>query len=163
MLKMKNITESLLAARQIITDKELILYTLGGLGQEHEFVVVNLTSRQDNVTLQEVQYMLQTQEMLLEQLTSVSTVEAHSAQANVANFKRTGYNGGSQNYGRGGYNNQRGRGRNSYGRGTGQGRGGNRPACQLCGRVGHVALKCYHKFYISFNGSPNGDNETQHS
>ena len=60
MLKMKNIAESLLAAGQLITDEELVLYVLGGLGQEFESVVVNLTSRQDNVTLQEVQYMLQT-------------------------------------------------------------------------------------------------------
>ena len=32
MLKMKNVAESLLATGQTITDKELILYILGGFG-----------------------------------------------------------------------------------------------------------------------------------
>ena len=30
---------------------------------------------------------------------------------------------------------------------------GNRPVCQLCGRNGHVALKCYHRFDLSFQGN----------
>ena len=56
---------------------------------------------------------------------------------------------------------QRGRGRSSYYRGRGgystRGRGftqhqstptgsGNRPTCQICGRIGHTALKCYNRF-----------------
>ena len=45
MLKMKNVVESLLATGQIITNEELILYILCGLGQEYESMVVNLTSR----------------------------------------------------------------------------------------------------------------------
>ena len=98
MLKMKNVVESLLAAGQTITDEELILYILGGLGQEYESVVVNLTSRQDNITLQEVQYMLQTQEMLLEQLTSASTIDVNNAQVNVASFKRNVNNGAHQKF-----------------------------------------------------------------
>ena len=68
MLKMKNVAESLLVAGQTIIDDELIQYILGGLGQEYESVVVNLTCRQDNITIQEVQYILQTQEMHLESL-----------------------------------------------------------------------------------------------
>ena len=60
MLKMKNVAEGLLPVGQTITDEELILYILGGLGQEYESVIVNLTSRQDKLLLQEVQYMLQT-------------------------------------------------------------------------------------------------------
>lgn len=57
--------------------------------------------------------------------------------------------------------NQRGRGRSGYYRGRGgyssRGRGfaqhqsssansGDRPVCQICGRVGHTALKCYNRF-----------------
>ena len=43
-LKMKNIASSLMAAGQSISDDELILYILGGLGSEFESVIVNLTS-----------------------------------------------------------------------------------------------------------------------
>jgi len=67
-LKMKSIAENLSAAGQLIQDEDLILYILGGLDHDYESVVVNLTSRHDQITLQEMQYMLQSQEMRLEQL-----------------------------------------------------------------------------------------------
>ena len=52
-LKMKSLAMSLMAAGQQITDDELILFILGGLGSEFEAVIVNLTSR-ESITLQEV-------------------------------------------------------------------------------------------------------------
>ena len=100
--------------------------------------------------------MLQTQEMRLEQLISASTIEAHNAQVNVASFKRNGNNGGNHNFYSRGQGNQSG-----YGRGNGNGCGGNKPICQLYGRAGHVALKCYHSFDISFSGNPDGDRGNQ--
>lgn len=60
---------------------------------------------------------------------------------------------------------QRGRGRSGYYRGHGgyssRGRGfvqhqtqsqnaGERPVCQICGRTGHIALKCHNRFDISY-------------
>lgn len=101
--------------------------------------------------------------MRLEQFTSASSINAHNVQANVSNFKRGGYNGGNQGQHSRGSNNSRGRGnRNGYGRGDG-GRNGTRPICQLCGRAGHVALKCYQRFDISFHGNTNGtDTGFQH-
>ena len=56
---------------KIISNAEIVLYILGRLGPEFESVVVNLTSR-DSMALQEVQYMLQTHEMRLENLSSAS-------------------------------------------------------------------------------------------
>ena len=77
-LKMKSLATSLIAAGQQISDDELILYILKGLGPEFEFVIVNLTSR-ESVTLQEVQYMLRTHEMRLESLNTTTMVElSHS-------------------------------------------------------------------------------------
>ena len=73
-LKMKVIAHDLMAAGQHISEAELILYILGGLGSDFESVVVNLTSR-DAITLQEVQYLLQTHEMRLEQLAATSLTE----------------------------------------------------------------------------------------
>uniref|UniRef100_A0A803QIH1 Reverse transcriptase Ty1/copia-type domain-containing protein n=1 Tax=Cannabis sativa TaxID=3483 RepID=A0A803QIH1_CANSA len=55
---------------QLLLDDDLILYILGGLGHEYKALVVNLTFRHDQVSLQEVQYMLQSQEIRLEQLNS---------------------------------------------------------------------------------------------
>ena len=59
------------------------------------------------------------------------------------------------NHGRG-QGGPRGRGRTGFGRGNGNGGYGNRPVCQLCGKAGHVALKCYYRFDIRFNGQSEG-------
>ena len=73
-----------MAAGQNVSDDELILYTLSGL----EAVVVNLTSR-DLVTLQEFQYLLQTHEMRLEQLSAASMVTLPISEAHMARGQTT--------------------------------------------------------------------------
>lgn len=83
-LKMKNISESRSATGQTLPDEELVLYILGGLGPEYESVVVNLTSRFDTLSLQEVQYMLQSQEIRLDQLNAAATVDTTTPSVNYA-------------------------------------------------------------------------------
>ncbi|KAJ9705770.1 hypothetical protein PVL29_003733 [Vitis rotundifolia] len=39
------------------------------------------------------------------------------------------------------------------GRGQGRSPNGNRPQCQLCGKIGHTVQKCYYRFDISFTGN----------
>ena len=73
-LKMKVIAHDLVAAGKHISEDELISYILVGLGSDFDSVVVTLTSR-DAITLQEVQYWLQTHEMHLEQLAATSLTE----------------------------------------------------------------------------------------
>lgn len=63
---MKNLAFNVNTSGQTIKDNELILYTLRGVGPEYEFVVINLTSWQGDLNLQEVQFMLESQEMRLE-------------------------------------------------------------------------------------------------
>nr|XP_051201939.1 uncharacterized protein LOC127315493 [Lolium perenne] len=65
-----------------------------------------------------------------------------------------GYNHGGRG---GGYNNGgRGGGYNSYNHGNG-GRGdeGNRPICQICDKVGHVASRCFKRFKTEYLGVDN--------
>ena len=50
---MKTISHGLVAAGQTISDEELVLYILGGLGPKFEYVIVHLTSK-DYVSLLEV-------------------------------------------------------------------------------------------------------------
>lgn len=50
-LKMEAVADGLSATGQMISDEDLILYILGGLSQEYGFVVVNLTSRCDELSL----------------------------------------------------------------------------------------------------------------
>lgn len=149
-LKMRGLTDSLLAASQPISDEELILYILGRLGSDYEAVVMSLTSRQDSISLQEVQFLLQNQEMHLLSTNSID-LSSSSSHLTSANFKKNGgpgqYPRGSANYG--------GRGRGMRG-----GRG-NKPACQVCGKAGHIALKCYHRFDLSFQGDSSSSSTQQ--
>ncbi|PON78831.1 hypothetical protein PanWU01x14_017300 [Parasponia andersonii] len=110
-LKMRGVADNLLAAGQVVSDDELILYVLGGLGPEYESVVINLTSCQESIIIQEVQFMFQNQEMRLEQLNSSGLPDLTNPSANYANskFKSSGGNfSGNAGVFRGGY---RGRGR----------------------------------------------------
>ncbi|KAB5529228.1 hypothetical protein DKX38_019309 [Salix brachista] len=158
MLKMRSLSETLASAGQLISDDELTLYILGGLGHDYDSVVVNLTSRHDQVTLQEVQYMLQSQEMRLEQLNLSTPSDTYTPNANLATYFRKslnlqGFNNNFSNTPRN-FANDRGHGKGKWGR-------GNRPHCQLCNRPGHIALKCYHRFDISFQGQQSSN--PQHS
>ena len=60
---MRGIADSLNSTGLILSDDELLLYILGGLSIEYDPIVVNLTSRHEIVTLQEAEYMLQSQEL----------------------------------------------------------------------------------------------------
>ena len=62
-LKIRGIADTLASTGQIISDDELLLYVLGGLRSEYDPVVINLTSRQDSMSLQEAQFLLQSHEM----------------------------------------------------------------------------------------------------
>ena len=53
MLKFKSLAYSLMAVGQAITDEELVLHIIGGLGPEYESLVVHLTSK-DSVTIPEL-------------------------------------------------------------------------------------------------------------
>lgn len=74
-LQMKKIAYTLSVSRKCISDDDLILYILGALGVEYKFVVVNITSRSDSISLQEVKFLLQSQEMHLDQLNFSNTLD----------------------------------------------------------------------------------------
>ncbi|KAL5773047.1 hypothetical protein ACOSQ2_012971 [Xanthoceras sorbifolium] len=104
---MKKQSESLMIAGQAVSDDDLISQILAGLGTEYDYVVVNITSRQDTITLQEMQFLLMSYESRLAQHNTLSTIDVSNASANYAN-----------NYG----NNNGMRGNNSRGRSSGRGR-----------------------------------------
>ena len=76
-LKMRNIADMLSASGKPIPDEDLILYILGGLGLEFETIVVNITSRSEAISLQEVHYLLQSHEICLEQLSTAFVIDVH--------------------------------------------------------------------------------------
>ena len=151
-LKMKTIAQDLVSAGQSISDDELVLYILGGLGSEFDSVVVNLTSK-DYVTLPEAQFLLQTQELRLETLNTNPIVDVSHAAANTATTAYRRGNFSSQPPANRGYPTHRGRGRGRSSSGYRGFSGPSKLSCQICGKQGHSALKCYHRFDISFSGN----------
>ena len=83
LLKMKSLAHSLMAVGHAITDEELVLYILGGLGPEHESVVVPLTSK-DFVTILEFQYVLQTHKMRLENSNTSAMAEVSNSTVHLS-------------------------------------------------------------------------------
>ena len=81
--------------------------------------------------------------------------------ASYANFKRgqTGYGGRGQGLNartsQGNFNRDGGR--------EGRGKGGNKIICQIRGRAGHVAVKCYHRFNTTFQGNQGNNQSTNFS
>ena len=149
---MQGLTDNLNSVGQVITDEYPILYILARLGQKYESIVVNLTFRNHALTLQEVQFALQTHEIRIQhQLASLSTDMQISPSINVA--YRKSFPGESSNANRAGnsqFCSPSGRGHTGPSHG-GFGRG-NKPICQLYKKIGHVADKCYRRFDISFSG-----------
>lgn len=64
-LKMKELGDELISNGVNITDEELLLYILDGLGLEYDVVVANLISNSSQTTLQEAQFLLHKHEIRL--------------------------------------------------------------------------------------------------
>ncbi|KAK6118844.1 hypothetical protein DH2020_047411 [Rehmannia glutinosa] len=136
-LKMRGLADSLLAAEQVVSDDDLILYILAGLGSEYESVVVNLTNRNDSLTLQEVQFSLQSHEMRLTHLASVSS-PGLSPSVNMVNRRFSSENPNQ----RGGFG-FRGRGRGRFNR--------TKPRLSILGEnKSPCAKKCFKRFDVDY-------------
>ncbi|KAH9650127.1 retrovirus-related pol polyprotein from transposon RE1 [Citrus sinensis] len=155
---MKSLADNLATVGKGVEEDDLISYILVGLGAEYDPVVVNITGRTYQLTLQEVFSLLLNHESRLEQLNTVSFVPEQDTNAIHDNFVQTnnkrqgGGNFHSMNT-RGG-SRGRGRGRTHYGKG-----GNNRPTCQICGKYGHSASTCYWRFNEEFSGGKQNINQ----
>ncbi|KAL5833967.1 hypothetical protein ACOSQ3_017641 [Xanthoceras sorbifolium] len=147
-LKIKTLGDGLRAAGQTVPEFDLVLSIMGGLGHNYDPVVVLVSSQHQSMSLEDAQYALMVHEQRLEQLNSISSIDASGALAHfISNSAPNGNN-------RGGFTS---RGNNSGRGGRGRGRkwnNNNRISCQLCSKSGHGALQCYKRFDQSWNGAP---------
>ena len=111
--KLRGIADTLSAAGQVIIDEELVMYILGGLNCEYDPAVINLTSR--NADVSQAQFLLQSQEMSIEQWNYV-ILNSQGPSTNYA-IKR-GQNSGVQKYPNSNF--YHGKGRGTDGRGNGK-------------------------------------------
>lgn len=84
---MKSYGDTLNVAGNFLIDDDLALYILGGLCLEYEFVIVNITSRSNSISIQVLQFLLQNHEMHLQQHTTATLT---NVQANLTNLNING-------------------------------------------------------------------------
>lgn len=145
-----------------VSEQEMIYGALSGLGKEYESICTVIEHSMDSVSemrFEDAVFKLVTFDDKLQIYNQAPDVNPH-----LAFHAGRGYS----NRGRGGYTNRggyRGRGSHSYstrGRGFtqqfagGSGSGSNtRPTCQICGKFGHSAVKCYNRFDQAYENPDN--------
>jgi hypothetical protein len=163
---LKQICEQLASVGSSVTEKMKIFAALNGLGREYEPIkttIENSIDTQPGPTLEDVIPKLTGYDDRLQGYLEETSISPH-----VAFNITTSSNSPSSDYYHNSYN--RGRGRSNKGRGafSTRGRGfhqqisssvssGNSQSgsnsiivCQICGKMGHPALKCWHRFNNSY-------------
>ncbi|KAL5769855.1 hypothetical protein ACOSP7_014009 [Xanthoceras sorbifolium] len=117
-MKIKNIGDALMEAREEVPDRDLILALMEGVGHEYDAVVVMISSQHRTMSLEDAQFSFLMHEQRIDQLNTVaqlniSGASTHFAANQAGNYdkkgQRNGGNSGSGNRGNGrGRNGQRG-------------------------------------------------------
>ncbi|KAK1601132.1 hypothetical protein QYE76_007893 [Lolium multiflorum] len=176
--QMKHLADTLAAIGQPLHEEETISYILAGLGPDYDALVTSLTTRNDDITLDEIYSHLLAFEQHHEQHDADLVIGTGGTSANFSGRQQ----GGRPNYGGGDGNQQGGGDRGNQGRGRGQGHGGGRggppqgrgnggqgqqggnggqghnggggaprPVCQICNKVGHNTIRCYQRYNHAYN------------
>ncbi|KAK6131406.1 hypothetical protein DH2020_034849 [Rehmannia glutinosa] len=167
--KIKGCCDVLAAAGEAISDKDQVIYILGGLSSDYNSVVVSVTSRHVPCTLMELHALLLSFETRLENTDNAPISVEGSPSINLTTHDPARRSGNNQwNRGRGApfqYNNRGGRGMPRGGSFHGRGGRGNftGPKCQICFRNNHTADKCFYRMDLSYVPNQQSINFTQGS
>ncbi|KAF5462645.1 hypothetical protein F2P56_018633 [Juglans regia] len=147
----KSLADTLAVIGHPLPDAEIVSYLLGGLDSSYDPIVTSIQTRDAPMEPEDIFGHLLNFELRLQQHTQV--IEATISSANVAT--RTDQSRGTP--GKSPYPNRAPSYLGSRGRGRGRGsrHGGNRPMCQICGKAGHLAIKCFHRFDQAYQNMPN--------
>ncbi|KAL5798945.1 hypothetical protein ACOSQ2_003765 [Xanthoceras sorbifolium] len=146
-MKIKNIGDALIEAREDVPDRDLILALLSGVGHIYDVVVVMISSQHRTMSLEDAQFLFLMYEQRIDQLNSTTQLNVASTSTNFAvNQPRSYDKKGQRNGGNTGQNNRgNGRGRNGLKGGRYQ-HSNQRIYCQLFSKSGHGAIQCYKRF-----------------
>ncbi|KAG7594152.1 Reverse transcriptase RNA-dependent DNA polymerase [Arabidopsis thaliana x Arabidopsis arenosa] len=153
--EMKQVFDQLHSIDFPMTEQEKIYALLSGLGKEYEPVTTVIEHSMDTPPgpyYEDVVFKLIAFDDKQQSYSSAPEVTPHL----VFHTEKSYYDKGGSNY-RGGRSGNRGRGNYSTkGRGfqqhgNGQNSDSSRPTCQICGKYGHSAFKCYNRFNESYS------------
>jgi hypothetical protein len=148
----KTLSDTLATAGQPLNDFESVYFLLKGLGTEYDPFVTSVTTRVDPLSIDELYDHLLAHEMRLDQ--QLPAVDVLSPATNFTTCNSPSRGRGF--HGRGGRPYNRGYGSYSSNRGRGSyfsqdATSSTRPSCQICGKPGHSAVRCYHRHDMSFS------------
>ncbi|XP_010241784.1 PREDICTED: uncharacterized protein LOC104586305 [Nelumbo nucifera] len=145
--KVKSLSDSLATVGHPLHIDDIILYTIGGLSSEYDSLVTAITTKTDEISIDELHGILLQHGLRLERQSSCSDI---TPQANTAMHKSQQPQDRpfSNTRGRG-----RGRGRDRSPNALGFGSSSPKVTCQVCGKIGHSALSCFHRFDLAFQAS----------
>uniref|UniRef100_A0A2N9JBP8 Uncharacterized protein n=1 Tax=Fagus sylvatica TaxID=28930 RepID=A0A2N9JBP8_FAGSY len=172
--RIKNTRNKLSTVGVLVDNEELLHMILKGLPKEFAPFASAIRTRDDSISFEKLSVLLQTEEQSMAVASDSFTNSALAMFVSNNHKPNNGFNGGQ------GYN--RGRGRNSFNRGRGgrsfnsyptqhqtqlpqssnptsqpssqlgsQGKS-KRPTCQICWKIGHYAIDCYHRMDFAYQG-----------
>jgi hypothetical protein len=157
--KFTGLIATLAAIDKPLTEEEQISFLLAGLGSEFESFITTVQMRTDLMSIEALYGHLLSHELRIahaQPKVDLSLAGAH--------FASRGHSGSRGNRG-GRFSNPSQSGRASFSssqrtnrgrpRGRGSSQNNSRPTCQVCGKFGHMALNCYHRFDNSYSSEPN--------
>jgi hypothetical protein len=153
----QQLADALTAVNKLLSNFEMVSFLLAGLGSEYDPFVTSVQTRVEPLPVEELYGHLLANELCLE--SHNTTIDLAVLGANVASQGSSSFR--SYRGGRSQSHNSSGRGsppRHSprFNRGRGRGSSGprhssNRPLCQICNKLGHLAITCYSCFDNSYS------------
>jgi hypothetical protein len=148
------LADTLAAIESPLSDYQLVSFFMNGLGSEYDAMVTSIQTHSRPYNLDDLYGLFLSHELRLAQNQPI--VDLSHASAHYVTHSSS--HRGGNNSGRGGARNNFGPTRGSFSnsprthRGRGRGRNNsNRPVCQVCHKLGHAALTCYHRFDNSYS------------
>jgi hypothetical protein len=143
-----NLADTLVAVDHPLNDFEMISFLLVALGSDYDSFVTLVNTRVEPLSIEDLYGHLLAHELRLIQ--NQPSVDLSVAAANYAHkgfLPRGGRGGHSPTTNHAGRTSSPGQHTNrGRGRGCGNSSYNSRPICQVCGKLGHIALTCYHRF-----------------
>ena len=162
LLEIKKVVDQLAAIGAPVSTEEYIESILDGLPGDYNPLVTSIISRLDPYSIEEMEALLMAVEARIEKTIGhelAASQISSPVQANVAQHQQQ-----VSSSNRGGFRGRGGShfcGRGRSGRGGGRFQQGNKRQCQVCGKFGHLAWDCYHRFNPHFQRpSPSHGSDT---
>lgn len=159
--RIKEIKDKLTNVSSTVNDEDIVIYALNGLPTEYNIFRTSMRTRSQSVTFDELHVLMKSEESAIAKQSKSENVILQPTAMYASQIGRSWSNSPQFSHGRG--RGRSGRGRttffnpsSSYSRGSTTNNNNpyseSRPLCQICGRLGHMALDCYNRMNYNFQG-----------